>query len=78
MNGQCVNRMRHEIGESIIHQPMTSDWRFAPEDLGANVHAIVTRATLRTGMAGVQVRLVLDAQIERVEAGQAFGHECDA
>ena len=63
LNFQCVNLGFHQVAESVVHEPMPLDQRFSGKGVRHDADVKVPFAVLRTGMAGMQVALVLDQQI---------------
>lgn len=77
MYGQSVYGMRHLIRQKIIHQAMPGQRKLAPEGLGGDMHAVMTRATAGAGMPGMQMGLILDTQFGRAQGREALADKID-
>src|SRR6185312_9600381 len=78
LDSQRMDGMGHEIAQAIIHQPMARYGGKSLETAGYDAYPIMTCAALRAGVAGVQMRLVLDDEAVRREGGQALADQFDA
>lgn len=65
VDGQRMHLVRHQILNLIIHQAMPRNRSQALETSRYDVYPIVSGAACRTGMSGVQMRLVFDVQAGR-------------
>ena len=60
---QSVDFGRHQVAERVVHEPMSLNLRLAGKCVRHDTDVKVPLAFLRTGVAGMQVALVLDQQV---------------
>jgi len=72
-----MHLVRHQILHLIIHQPMTCNRPQALETSRYDVYAVVSCAARRTGVTGMQMGFVFNAQTGRQQGRQTgFDQGC--
>lgn len=69
-DAECMHWSAHQFAGCIINQAMAGNGVFAGKDVGDDVDMIVPAATPGAGMAGVQVRVVADGELSRIQCGK--------
>ena len=72
MDAQRMNAAVHQVSRGVEDHPVPGDGAFPGKSGGDDVEMIVATATTGTGVAGMPVRIVTDAQRFGLQDGQPF------